>query len=529
MGTFHLSAPSPERNACGHSRPDRADNQPSFKYLPGAPESELRLRFQDPNLVVGADINGNFTVVYDEGFNMWLDEDSAGEHKLELFSFFYFYLDSEGTNHSVCEATHTGWYTRHRRDGSSNQGIYVPVEYGCYYGLKKNNSMAEHQHQHLAAAELRKDNNHHRHSRLGSWSQSFFGSRKKQMQLEKKTKTQTTTSTWTRQAAGDGPFANLTLAELNKRAGIRRSMSLAEVAPFLTPDQGTSSTSFLQVLASGKGRDASSSRPTNFSWLEYVDPVIDQGDCGSCYTISALRMLAARRRILLNNTQKEGFSVEFPLRCSEYNQGCDGGYPFLQSKWASDVGLLDESCYKPLETSASSVAQCGEPLQKPKSECIRDLWRAVNFRYIGGFYGSSNEEKILTELVENGPLVVSFEPKNDFMHYKSGIYQSECAPGDSSCGHCGNEWERVDHAVLLIGYGESVDGNKYWLVQNSWGPEWGEKGLFKIKRGENESGIESIAVAADVEKLVVATLSSGAMHTSPLEKFLLATGSLSSM
>merc|ERR1712194_706602 len=100
-------------------------------------------------------------------------------------------------------------------------------------------------------------------------------------------------------------------------------------------------------------------------------------------------MLAARRRILLNNTKKEGFSVEFPLRCSEYNQGCDGGYPFLQSKWASDVGLLDESCYKPLETSASSVAQCGEPLQKPKNECIRDLWRAVNFRYIGGFYGSS--------------------------------------------------------------------------------------------------------------------------------------------
>ena len=29
------------------------------------------------------------------------------------------------------------------------------------------------------------------------------------------------------------------------------------------------------------------------------------------------------------------------------------------------------------------------------------------------------------------------------------------------------------------------------LLRNSWGPSWGEAGLFKIKRGINDCGIES--------------------------------------
>ncbi|CAK0806357.1 unnamed protein product, partial [Prorocentrum cordatum] len=43
-------------------------------------------------------------------------------------------------------------------------------------------------------------------------------------------------------------------------------------------------------------------------------------------------------------------------------------------------------------------------------------------------------------------------------------------------------------------------GHAYWVLQNSWGTEWGEQGYFRMARGIDESGCESIAVAADVAR-----------------------------
>lgn len=38
------------------------------------------------------------------------------------------------------------------------------------------------------------------------------------------------------------------------------------------------------------------------------------------------------------------------------------------------------------------------------------------------------------------------------------------------------------HAVVVYGFGTTEQGEHYWLVQNSWSDDWGEKGLGKIIR-----------------------------------------------
>lgn len=50
------------------------------------------------------------------------------------------------------------------------------------------------------------------------------------------------------------------------------------------------------------------------------------------------------------------------------------------------------------------------------------------------------------------------------------------------------------HAIRIIGWG-SENGIDYWLVANSWKHSWGESGLFRIRRGYDECGIESYVVA----------------------------------
>ena len=65
----------------------------------------------------------------------------------------------------------------------------------------------------------------------------------------------------------------------------------------------------------------------------------------------------------------------------------------------------------------------------------------------------------------------------DFPTYKSGVYQAHSSE------------QLGGHAIKLLGWG--VEGGvPYWLAANSWNPDWGDKGFFKIKRGSNECGIE---------------------------------------
>ena len=55
------------------------------------------------------------------------------------------------------------------------------------------------------------------------------------------------------------------------------------------------------------------------------------------------------------------------------------------------------------------------------------------------------------------------------MSYEEGIYDG--------CSYDSNI--NIDHAVMVIGYGEDASGAKYWHVQNSWGAGWGDGGFLK--------------------------------------------------
>jgi cathepsin C len=159
-----------------------------------------------------------------------------------------------------------------------------------------------------------------------------------------------------------------------------------------------------------------------FDWREQLGgqwntPVMDQGGCGSCYAIAMTYVLQARANIMrLRELKKRGVAeTDFPepevlsphsvLSCSYYNQGCDGGYPYLVAKHATDFGVPTESCQPYGRAQEGSVDQC-------HGECFQDESKVVfaeNYNYVGGFYGVCGQHHMMQSLMEGGPLVVALE------------------------------------------------------------------------------------------------------------------------
>lgn len=88
----------------------------------------------------------------------------------------------------------------------------------------------------------------------------------------------------------------------------------------------------------------------------------------------------------------------------------------------------------------------------------------------------------------------------EFKYYQKGIYrhnstfvQQLVKTENKPDPH----YEATNHAVLLVGWGVE-NGVKFWKIMNSWGETWGERGFFRIVRGENNCHVEFKAEEATI-------------------------------
>lgn len=71
----------------------------------------------------------------------------------------------------------------------------------------------------------------------------------------------------------------------------------------------------------------------------------------------------------------------------------------------------------------------------------------------------------LLKLLNKLTVAVAIEVQQDLMFYSSGVYK----PKQQDCG------DNLNHGVLLVG-----NKSDHFVIKNSWGPDWGEKGYFNM-------------------------------------------------
>jgi len=241
-----------------------------------------------------------------------------------------------------------------------------------------------------------------------------------------------------------GPFADLSESEMSQRFGLLSLENSGDIpeAPLRNETLGDS-----------------------FDWVAKgaVNPVKDQGQCGSCWSFSTVCNLEGTG--FVNGGKLVSLSEQNIMDCDKTCYSCNGGLPSLALTWSSqNGGVASEASYpyKAADESCKNIAKLGHNTGYNKI--------------------STNEDQIGQALVHYGPLSIAVDA-TPFQTYSGGVMNNP------SCSKT-----RIDHAVNIVGYG--VDQIQYWKIRNSWSANWGEHGYIRVSRGHCTCALCTTVVTA---------------------------------
>ncbi|XP_036182427.1 cathepsin F isoform X1 [Myotis myotis] len=212
--------------------------------------------------------------------------------------------------------------------------------------------------------------------------------------------------------------------------------------------------------------------PPEWDWRKKgaVTKVKNQGMCGSCWAFSVTGNVEGQWFLkwgdLLSLSEQE------LVDCDKVDKACMGGLPSNAYSAIKTLGGLEtEDDY----SYSGHLQTCSFSAQKVKVY-IND---SVEL--------SHNEQELAAWLAKNGPISIAINAFG-MQFYRHGISH----PLRPLC----SRWF-IDHAVLLVGYGNRSDV-PFWAIKNSWGTDWGEEGYYYLHRGSGACGVNVMASSAVV-------------------------------
>jgi xylem cysteine proteinase len=213
--------------------------------------------------------------------------------------------------------------------------------------------------------------------------------------------------------------------------------------------------------------DLSKVRAGDFKdWREEgaVNVVKNQGDCSSCWALSAVAAIEGEYQIKHGKLYDLSESQLIDCSASYGNEGCNGGLMDYAFEYAIANGGLcqaEDYPYEPLQ------GHCKASTCEPAAT-------------ISGYKNvKANDEKELVAAISSTVVSVVIKINRKFQFYSSGIFT----------GPCGTT---LQHSVAVVGYDLGAS-SPYYIVRNSWSKLWGEDGYIRMAYGKNLCGIAEMA------------------------------------
>lgn len=221
------------------------------------------------------------------------------------------------------------------------------------------------------------------------------------------------------------------------------------------------------------GGITSAGLPTSYDGRErgYMTPVGDQNGCECCNAFTTVAMLESA--ILANNGAKYDLSEEHAKNCvfdavSGTSGGCNGGTAKMVINLFTKYGSLREadSKYRPVYTRRCNYVD--DPVIR-----VTD-WHILSEENV------PQRNVIKNAVIKYGPVFTTVD--------------RGCLPekydGKSVIRRTRDQWE--GHSVLIVGWDDS---RRCWIIKNSWGTGWGDKGYGYVAYSTGKIGAHSNVIA----------------------------------
>lgn len=199
--------------------------------------------------------------------------------------------------------------------------------------------------------------------------------------------------------------------------------------------------------------------PSSVDWRDkhVVTPVKNQGSCGSCWAFAATETVesvyAINSSTLLELAPQAYVScMKNPDDCGGTG-GCGGAIAELAYNFTKENGIPLKTAYR--YTASNSPCKAYTAVVKVDGYVKLKV---------------NDADALLTALATVGPIAVSVAA-SQWSLYGGGIFS----------GCTGSTGAIINHAVQAVGYADD-----YWLIRNSWGEDWGEKGYIRLTRAKDK-------------------------------------------
>ena len=228
---------------------------------------------------------------------------------------------------------------------------------------------------------------------------------------------------------------------------------------------------FQDVFKAPQNKERVQILPSKFDWrnkdgVNYSSPILNQANCGSCVAFSAIGALETQMNIERKTPNSPwSFSPQHLFSCG--GGACQQGWhPMMAVMFLQRTGVPDETCFPYTSGGDGKDLACSQTCSDANNRSLK----------ISGYSQPSffiQDAAAVKEALMKGPLMTTMMVYEDFLFYKSGVYKH--SEGEQLGGH----------AITLVGWDDEA---KAWILRNSWGEEWGEKGYFRVAY-DDTSGI----------------------------------------